>query len=143
MQAAGKIGNVMKGANLTAYVRGAAKTVGGNKTHDTGDSVAIDLRGLPIDEVYRIAADKLNVTVAELRGRYAALNVGMQRMNLGNRIRGAIRAAEKPAKPVKAEKPAKVAAEKPVKAEKAATPAKGKATVKIDAPVPAKGKGKK
>lgn len=122
-ETAGKLGNVMKGADLTKYVKGAAKTVNGNKTHDTGDRTAERLRGMPIDAVYIEAAQVTGTPEGELRARYQSLNLGMQRMNLGNRIRAALRAKDAPPKPPKAEKapkPAKVVAGVP-KAAKADT----------------------
>lgn len=118
--AVSKIGNVMKGADLTKYVKGAAKTVNGNKTHDTGDRTAERLRGMPIDAVYVEAAQVTGTPEGELRARYQSLNLGMQRMNLGNRIRAALRAKDAPPKPPKAEKAPKaekVAAPKAAKVE--------------------------
>lgn len=64
------------------------KTAGGNVSVDSDDATAKALRGKPLDEVYTKAAKVLGVTVKELQTRYGKLNVGMQRMNLGNRIRG-------------------------------------------------------
>lgn len=77
----------------------------GNASYDTGDKVAKSLRGMTLEEVYTEAAraikesgDKeLGTTIGDietvLRERYEGLNPGMQRMNLGNRIRGALNAA--------------------------------------------------
>jgi len=88
------------------YVKGggkegekATKTAGGNTTIDNGDKLAAKLRGMDIDAVYKEAATVLNAaleegekktSVADLKARYGKLNVGMQRMNLGNRMRGAL-----------------------------------------------------
>lgn len=127
------VGNVIH-ANLDVYVKGAAQTAGGNKTIDCGDQTAARLRGLPLDQVYNEAAIACKTTVVELRAKYSKLNVGMQRMNLGNKIRGAATAANKPPKapkPVKEAAPAKVTAvakpsapkAAPKKAEKPAKPA--------------------
>lgn len=96
--------NVMQGADLSKYVKGAAKTASGNKTHDSNDDIAQRLRGMAIDSVYREAASVLKVPEGELREKYGHLNVGMQRMNLGNRIRGALHAKDKPPKAPKAPK---------------------------------------
>lgn len=52
--------------------------------HDIGDDVAEMLRG---KDPYKAAAEYLNVPVAELKTKYAHLNAGQQRMNLGNRMR--------------------------------------------------------
>lgn len=65
------------------------KTAGGNQAVDCGDNTAKLLRGKTLDEVYKIAARETRESEAELRKQYKHLNPGMQRMNLGNRIRGA------------------------------------------------------
>lgn len=76
--------------------KGDEKTAGGNKTIDCGDKLADRLRGKDLEAVYTEAAKVLNtaleegddaVTVKSLKGKYGKLNVGMQRMNLGNRMR--------------------------------------------------------
>ena len=88
------------------YVKGggkegekATKTAGGNTTIDNGDKLAAKLRGMGIDAVYKEAVTVLNAaleegekktSVADLKAKYGKLNVGMQRMNLGNRMRGAL-----------------------------------------------------
>jgi hypothetical protein len=41
-----------------------------------------------LDEIYSIASDILDIIESDLRAKYGHLNPGMQRMNLGNRIRG-------------------------------------------------------
>lgn len=58
---------------------------------DNGDPVATALRGLDINDVFKIAADVLQTTQKELHAKYDHLNVGQQRMNLGNRLRKAVR----------------------------------------------------
>lgn len=68
------------------------KTAGGHVSVDCNDDVANKLRGKDIDQCYAIAAKVLEVPEKELRAKYAKLNVGMQRMNLGNRIRAAVSA---------------------------------------------------
>lgn len=62
---------------------------------DNGDDVAQMLRGMELDDVFEMASKKLNVEENELRAKYGHLNAGMQRMNLGNRIRKAFRDADK------------------------------------------------
>lgn len=73
-------------------------------TKDSGDEVARYLRDMPLDEVYEFVAEEANrtgitytgtnrntfdiSTVDSLKDRYAHLNKGMQRMNLGNVLRG-------------------------------------------------------
>lgn len=69
------------------YVK--CKSASGNFSLDNGDLTALQLRGQPLDEVYKIAAELTNRPEPELRNRYSHLNVGMQRMNLGNLIRRA------------------------------------------------------
>lgn len=88
-------------ADLSHYVRGADSTVAGNRTLDCGDSIAAELRGMEIGDVYDAAAKAMNeadlgegtikATKTALLKRYGKLNLGMQRMNLGNRIRKATR----------------------------------------------------
>lgn len=109
---------------------GKAKTTGGNKTVDCGDKMADLLRGKTLDEVYAEAVKVLNtaleegqekVTLKSLQDKYGKLNFGMQRMNLGNRMRAILfpKAAaatpkkEKVTKPAKAAPPAATAPEAP------------------------------
>lgn len=73
------------------------KTAGGNPSVDNGDALAEALRGADLDAVYAQAAKVLGVPVADLRTKYAGLNPGMQRMNLGNRMRAAARKSAKAA----------------------------------------------
>lgn len=55
---------------------------------DIGDEVATMLRGCKsLEEVYQAGAKYLKVDLQELRDRYAHLNPGQQRMNIGNRMR--------------------------------------------------------
>lgn len=78
-------------ADVSDYVR--HKTAAGNVSLHNGDSVAKKLAGKDINDVYAAAAKALDVTQTSLKSRYAHLNLGMQRMNLGNLIRGALSAA--------------------------------------------------
>jgi len=77
---------------------GKAKTAGGNTTIDNADALAEKLRGKDIKDVYEMAAkvitdeDGNKLTVNQLRAKYGKLNVGMQRMNLGNRMRAVLNA---------------------------------------------------
>lgn len=64
-----------------------ATSANGHSSLDCGDKLAAKLRGMPLDDVYRLAAKELGVTMKELHARYGHLNFGMQRMNLGNRLR--------------------------------------------------------
>ena len=92
-------------ADLKHYVKGAGVTNSGRPTVDIDDVVAKALRGDDLEVLYpRVAAwlqlmgretigrgaKKMEVTEENLRIRYSRLNVGMQRMNLGNILRGAL-----------------------------------------------------
>lgn len=57
---------------------------------DNGDDVASLLRGRSLDEVYKVVAKQTKLAESDLRSRYEHLNVGMQRMNLGNKLRAAL-----------------------------------------------------
>lgn len=83
--------------DLSRYFVSDQKTPSGRKTIDCNDEIGVELRGMAIDRVYEIAAERLETTVDALRSQYGHLNVGMQRMNLGNRIRGAGPAKQKEA----------------------------------------------
>lgn len=74
--------------NCTNYVK--TVSAGGHFTLNNGDQLAQKLHGKELDDVYSIAAKELNETIKSLKAKYGHLNVGMQRMNLGNRIRGAM-----------------------------------------------------
>lgn len=92
-------------ADFEHYVKGAGVTNSGRPTVDIDDVVAKALRGDDLEVLYpRVAAwlqlmgretigrgsKKMGVTEENLRQRYSRLNVGMQRMNLGNILRGAL-----------------------------------------------------
>lgn len=74
--------------DLTEYV--PVKSASGFASLDSGDELAVRLRGKTLDEVYEMAAKLLQEPERTLRTRYKHLNPGMQRMNLGNRMRGAM-----------------------------------------------------
>jgi molybdopterin converting factor small subunit len=57
---------------------------------DNGDEVAALLRGKDLDSVYALVAKRTGVATTDLQKRYSHLNVGMQRMNLGNKLRAAL-----------------------------------------------------
>lgn len=73
------------------YVK--ATTQAGKPTLNCGDGVAQELANLTLSKIYSLAAKELKVSIKELKAKYAHLNVGMQRMNLGNRIRRQRKAA--------------------------------------------------
>jgi hypothetical protein len=63
------------------------KTAGGNVSVNNGDAIAASLIGKDLDAVYAAAAKTLKEDEKDLRAKYKHLNPGMQRMNLGNRMR--------------------------------------------------------
>ena len=65
------------------------KTADGSVSVDSNDKTAKELRGKSLDEVYTIASKLLKEPATQLKAKYKHLNPGMQRMNLGNRIRAA------------------------------------------------------
>ena len=72
----------------------------GEKVHtiDNGDAVARALRNCQdMDEVYEYVADATGRDEDDLRKRYSHLNVGQQRMNLGNVLRSHLKKAAKAA----------------------------------------------
>ena len=69
----------------TKYVK--TKSASGVKSSDSGDLVAITLRGKSLREVYDMVAHAKGVSVDDLIMKYQHLNTGMQRMNLGNILR--------------------------------------------------------
>lgn len=98
-------------ADLTRYVvSDDVKTPSGRKAIDNDDDFARELRGSSLSEVFRIASQATGQTQKDLRAKYEHLNPGMQRMNLGNLIRGARRGAER--EKTKEEKAAAKAAKK-------------------------------
>jgi len=82
-----RVGEKDHKADLTRYKH--VFSASGSSSLDCGDDLAKQLRGATLDEVYKQAAKLLREPEAALRKRYDHLNVGMQRMNLGNRMRAA------------------------------------------------------
>lgn len=70
------------------YKKSKVKTKSGAFSVDCGDTVANRLRGKSLDEIYSETSKHLGVPATELKRKYGHLNEGMQRMNLGNRLRG-------------------------------------------------------
>jgi hypothetical protein len=62
----------------------STKSASGKKSQRRDDAVAEALDGLTVDGVYKVA-DK--ILEEDFRTKYGHLNVGMQRMNVGNRLR--------------------------------------------------------
>jgi hypothetical protein len=97
-------------AKLEHYVKGMGATASGRDTLDIDDEVATELRSMNLDELYNYVCNRLEsygeirfskamaanfkksgMSCAEfLESKYAKLNPGMQRMNIGNVLRGAI-----------------------------------------------------
>lgn len=74
-----------KAVHLTPDMsRYSGHTVNDKKKLDIGDSVAEFLRDFELDEIFDLAFD---LNLGSLKDRYSHLNPGMQRMNVGNRIR--------------------------------------------------------
>lgn len=65
---------------------------------DKGDTVALQLRVLALDDIYQIVSLEAAVSTRDLIAKYKHLNPGMQRMNLGNMLRRVRREAAKGAK---------------------------------------------
>ncbi|TXG97765.1 MAG: hypothetical protein E6R08_06500 [Nevskiaceae bacterium] len=82
------------------YKKHDVKSPSGRRALDIDDKAAEALRGQDISDCYFIVAKHLaavdgetrttDVIEAELIAKYQKLNVGMQRMNLGNRLRKAM-----------------------------------------------------
>jgi len=84
----------------TKYQKG--RSPAGKTSLNNGDDVAQTLEGLSAEDIYAIteklkgfyptkAKGKTAESVDELRELYKPLNIGMQRMNLGNKIRTWVR----------------------------------------------------
>lgn len=78
---------------LPQYTTYTAELADGTKKRsiDKGDTVALALRRLDLTAVYTTVASATGTAIVELRERFAHLNPGMQRMNLGNMLRRATR----------------------------------------------------
>lgn len=123
-------------ADLSHYVVADVATPSGRKVLDIGDEVATHLRGLPLADVFKEAAAASGRSVKELQDKYSHLNPGMQRMNLGNLIRGGSTKAQRD------EERAQRAAEKAKAREAAATEkAKTKAAKPVEEKAGYQGKG--
>lgn len=78
---------------LPQYTAYTTELADGSKKRsiDKGDDVAVALRRLTLDGVYAQASKATGISQVGLRDRFAHLNPGMQRMNLGNMIRKALK----------------------------------------------------
>ncbi len=128
--------------DLSKYVKGVSGS--GKKTMRTNDLVGASLDGFTLDEVYGVAQELTDTPAKEFRDKYSHLNVGMQRMNLGNRIRGAIakqdKAREKDKSVANGAKLLEVACEKPRKAANARAATKAAKAKEVKAKADAKAK---
>jgi len=90
---AGDGSTAMLRARAPSYIHDTEhKTQSGNASVHCGDATAQKLLGKTLDEVYAIAAKITEEEESALREKYGHLNTGMQRMNLGNKIRGVLNA---------------------------------------------------
>lgn len=80
-------------ADREKYV--SARSASGSKSLHSNDEVAQALEGADVPSLYVLTAELLGVDEKELQEKYQHLNIGMQRMNLGNRIRGFIGKTDK------------------------------------------------
>jgi len=69
-------------------------SAGDRKSLNNGDDVAHLLAGLEPKDVIATAERLLDMKAGELMTKYEHLNRGQQRMNAGNRIRGAVKRGE-------------------------------------------------
>jgi hypothetical protein len=67
------------------------RSASGAKSLSNGDFVATLIQGMEVDDCHRIAKKFLGESTKE---KYGHLNVGMQRMNVGNRLRGKVAAID-------------------------------------------------
>jgi hypothetical protein len=92
-------GRVRLYPKMENYVKGLGSTPSGRDTIDIDDNVAVQLRGMDFKEAASAVAKAMTdmgekTTAKELIEKYDHLNPGMQRMNLGNRLRSCIRRTE-------------------------------------------------
>ena len=68
-----------------------ARSAGGGMSQHNGDVVAVGLAGMNVLEVAKVASLLISgETEEQLLAKYSHLNIGQQRMALGNRVRGAV-----------------------------------------------------
>jgi hypothetical protein len=141
--------------DLEKYVNGVSGS--GKKTKNCGDEIAAALDGFTVEEIRAVASKMTDVTQKDLEAKYEHLNVGMQIMNLRNRIRGAVNKLDKAHEADKAvvpglktlsyetEKGTAAVTKRRAAQAKAAEDrtAKAEANAKAKAEKPAKGKAKK
>lgn len=146
-------GKVVIRPDLEGYSK--ARSASGAMSHNNGDAVATALQGATLEEVTKLGAEVLEMSQKELREKYAHLNIGQQRMNIGNRIRGVVNKMNKAEegsgdsyitdvssgmREAIDKRVAKEAAAKEKAAAEAAAKAEAKAAAKDKAPAKSKGK---
>jgi hypothetical protein len=91
----GRKNGVVFAGYLPQYEAYAAKRADGTtkRSIDKGDGVAVTLRTMDLLSVYAAVSNTTGTSMADLRERFSHLNPGMQRMNLGNMMRRALREA--------------------------------------------------
>lgn len=120
-------------ADLSRYQTHEEKSASGRKKIDVGDAASEILRPMDLNEAIAYVANEVGLSPDALAERYAGRNPGMQRMNIGNILRGELRRRAKAPEleAAKAEKAAKAAEAKEaaaaVKAAKEAEKAEAKA----------------
>jgi hypothetical protein len=77
--------------DISKYTR--VKTPAGSVSFDCGDDIAKKFRGAELADLYEAVAKRKDVSVRSLKEKYGKLNVGLQRMSLGNILRAASKAA--------------------------------------------------
>jgi hypothetical protein len=78
---------------LPQYVAYSTVTKSGDvkRSIDKGDAVALALRPMTLEQVVAHVSKATGISQVGLRERFGHLNVGMQRMNLGNMLRKALK----------------------------------------------------
>jgi len=91
----GRKNGVVFAGYLPQYEAYKALTTEGatKRSIDKGDAVALRLRPLTLTTVYAAVSNTTGTSIADLLERFSHLNPGMQRMNLGNMMRRALREA--------------------------------------------------
>ena len=88
-----RLNGVVYAGYLPQYSAYTAVRADGTKKRsiDKGDEVAQTLRTMELHSVYKLVARTMGVSSTSLHERFCHLNPGMQRMNLGNMLRRAMR----------------------------------------------------
>ena len=88
-------GTKLEFKKIDEYVAGVSGS--GKRTKNNGDAIATTLNGMTLEEVTQLAS-RMKIEHRDYgaeREDGTILNVGMQRMNIGNIIRGAVNKLEK------------------------------------------------